>query len=125
MPHRPLLIVEDDPAIQDLVVLVLIEAGYVVEAVTRPERAVTLLVERGPAAFAAVITRPFITPQDDRYLWLRRLQAVTTVPIIITVRWPASWFADYRERGYAGLIQQPSAPEEIVARVNSVLGGEA
>lgn len=30
--------------------------------------AVTLLVERGPGAFAAVIGRPFITAGEDRYL---------------------------------------------------------
>lgn len=84
-----------------------------------------LLAARGPGAFAAVSARPFITPGEDRYFWLGKLRAATSAPLIITARWPASWFADYRERGYAGLIQEPFAPAELVALVNGVLGGPA
>jgi hypothetical protein len=69
--------------------------------------------------FDVVLTTPFANVLDP-YAWLDRLQAQTHAAMVICLREPAQRFADYRLRGYAALLPEPCARQDLLDLVASV-----
>ena len=118
MSSRSILVVEDEPRAQDLILRSLREAGFRgVVAITRAET-LTLLSE---GRFLAIVLDLGL-PGDDGLSILRELRRTNPIPVLIL-----TGRAGIRER-VAGLeagaddyLVKPFAPEELVARLRAVL----
>lgn len=115
---RGILVVEDEPRAQDLILKALREAGFRgVVAITRAETLSLLAEER----FIAIVLDLGL-PGDDGLSILRELRRTNPIPVLIL-----TGRAGIRER-VAGLeagaddyLVKPFAPEELVARLRAVL----
>ncbi|HEU5423362.1 MAG TPA: hypothetical protein VFU72_07480 [Nitrolancea sp.] len=105
-PHtRPLiLLVEDDPAVRDVTVLALQEAGYRVVAV---------------ATLAEMADAPTTTAAWTSPAWLR--QAAGAMQVVIFTAYAPSRFAGYAARGFAGLLAQPFDLDAFLTQVQALL----
>ena len=120
-PARPrLLLIEVDDAIAEVLGAVLDGEGYAVERVVSPQDALTQFLTHDPDGFDVVLTTPFASVPSDPYAWLDRLQAQTHAALVICLREPAQRFAEYRQRGYAALLPEPCARQDLIDLVASV-----
>jgi len=110
MAHGAVLIIEPEATIAHLFALILSEEGCAVACAASPDEALALLAARGPAAFRAVLSYDFARSTAAPYAWLDRLRTRTDAPIVICTRDPAVTYADHRARGYAGVLEEPTAP---------------
>ena len=118
---RPrLLLIEVDDAIAEVLGAVLDGEGYAVERVVSPQDALTQFLTHDPDGFDVVLTTPFASVLGDPYAWLDRLQAQTHAALVICSREPAQRFAGYRQRGYAALLPEPCARQDLIDLVASV-----
>jgi CheY-like chemotaxis protein len=118
---RPrLLLIEVDDAIAEVLGAVLDGEGYAVERVVSPQDALTQFLTHDPDGFDVVLTTPFASVLGDPYAWLDRLQAQTHAALVICLREPAQRFAQYRQRGYAALLREPCARQDLIDLVASV-----
>ena len=118
---RPrLLLIEDDDAIAEVLGGVLDGEGYAVERVVSPQGALIQFVTRGPDGFDVVLTTPFASVPGEPYAWLDQLQAQTHAAMVICLREPVQRFAEYRHRGYAALLSEPCARQDVIDLVASV-----
>src|SRR2546423_9795240 len=118
---RPrLLLIEVDDAIAEVLSGVLDGEGYAVERVVSPQDALIQFVTRSADEFDVVLTTPFASVRGDPYAWLDQLQAQTHAALVICLREPAQRFAEYRQRGYAALLPEPCARQDLIDLVASV-----
>jgi DNA-binding response OmpR family regulator len=119
MAARPVLVVDDDPKIVDLVKLYLEKAGYgVVTASTGPD-ALRQMRERPPA----LVVLDVMLPGVDGLVVTRRVRIdAGRVPILMM---SARGTVDDRIRGLVegadDYMPKPFSPAEMVARVNALL----
>lgn len=109
----PVLIIEPNAAIAQLLTLVLDEEGYGAESVTAPHEALAVLAARGPDAFAVMLSAP-CAPPGAPYAWLACLRASTRAAIVICTRHPAALYADHRARGFAAVIEEPCELQDVL-----------
>ena len=118
---RPrLLLIEVDDAIAEVLGAVLDGEGYAVERVVSPQDALTQFLTDDPDGFDVVLTTPFASVLGDPYAWLDRLQAQTHAAMVICLREPVQRFAEYRQRGYAAVLPEPCARQDLIDLVASV-----
>ena len=120
MAQGMVLVIEEDEAIAALLADVLTAEGFRVTRVAGPGDALALLTVAGPDAVDLVLSQPFAQQQDDPDAFLGQLRARTTAPIAICARVPASAYADYRRRGYAGFLAEPFDLTDLLALVTSL-----
>lgn len=123
-PASPLLIIEPDASIAQLLVLAFTDEGHAAEAVTSPHDALVLLAARGPGAFDVIMSAPCALPGKP-YAWLNRLRAWTRAPIVICTRHPATHYADHRAHGCAAVVEEPCALQEVLDVVLQLRAGGA
>ena len=118
---RPrLLLIEVDDAIAEVLGAVLDREGYAVERVVSPQDALTQFLTPDPDGFDVVLTTPFASTLGDPYAWLDQLQAQTHAAMVICLREPVQRFAEFRQRGYAALLPEPCARQDLIDLVASV-----
>jgi CheY-like chemotaxis protein len=118
---RPrLLLIEVDDAIAEVLGAVLDGQGYAVERVVSPQDALTQFLTHDPDGFDVVLTTPFASVLGDPYAWLDQIRAQTHAAMVICLREPVQRFAQYRQRGYAALLPEPCARQDLIDLVASV-----
>ena len=83
-PHRPVLVVEDDPDIRDATAILLEDEGYQVEQAENGQRALELLA-RGPTP--CLVLLDLMMPVMDGHEFLERLRALgppnAALPVVV------------------------------------------
>ena len=120
MPEAlPVVIVEDDAHIADLVTMYLDQAGFRAYQAADGERGLQLVKERGPK----LVILDLGLPGDlDGLEVCRRLRATTDIPIImLTARDGEIDRVLGLELGADDYVTKPFSPRELVARVKAIL----
>jgi DNA-binding response OmpR family regulator len=121
--NQTVVVIEDDPAIADLLDLYLRQAGYRVLLAPSGERGLELIEQHGPALVVLDIGLPGI----DGLEVCRRIRVVSLVPILfLTARDAEVDRVVGLELGGDDYVTKPFSPREVVARVKAILRrGEA
>jgi DNA-binding response OmpR family regulator len=122
-PDQTVVVVEDDPAIADLLDLYLRQAGYRVLQAPSGERGLELVVQHRPVLMVLDIGLPGI----DGLEVCRRIRVDNTLPILfLTARDGEIDRVLGLELGADDYVTKPFSPREVVARVKAILRrGEA
>jgi DNA-binding response OmpR family regulator len=120
---QTVVVVEDDPAIADLVDLYLRQAGYRVLQAPSGERGLELVAQHRPVLMVLDIGLPGI----DGLEVCRRVRVDSTLPILfLTARDGEIDRVLGLELGADDYVTKPFSPREVVARVKAILRrGEA
>lgn len=112
------LVVEDDPAMAQLVQAYLEQAGYTVSTASTGDEA----IEAAQRARLSLVLLDLMLPLRSGYEVCQAIRSRTDVPIIMVT---ARRSEDDRLRGFAAgaddYIVKPFSPRELVARVGAVL----
>jgi DNA-binding response OmpR family regulator len=115
----PVLLVEDDPHIADLIAMYLEQAGFRVYQATTGEDGLRLVVDREPKL---VILDLGLAGELDGLEVCRRLRSSSDVPIImLTARDGEIDRVLGLELGADDYVTKPFSPRELVARVKAIL----
>jgi DNA-binding response OmpR family regulator len=122
-PDQTVVVVEDDPAIADLLDLYLRQAGYRVLQASTGERGLELVAQHRPVLMVLDIGLPGI----DGLEVCRRVRVDGTLPILfLTARDGEIDRVLGLELGADDYVTKPFSPREVVARVKAILRrGEA
>ena len=114
---RPILIVEDEHPIADLIELTLTSAGYACEQANDGETAADLIAERD----YELAILDIMLPKVDGYELLGYLRSVGTPVIFVTAKSALQDRVLGLHEGADDYLTKPFEPLELVARVESVL----
>ena len=114
---RPILIVEDERPIADLIELTLTGAGYTCEQANDGETAADLIAERD----YELAILDIMLPKVDGYELLGYLRSVGTPVIFVTAKTALKDRVRGLHEGADDYLTKPFEPLELVARVESVL----
>lgn len=114
---RPILIVEDERPIADLIELTLTSAGYTCEQANDGETAADLIAERD----YELAILDIMLPKIDGYELLGYLRSVGTPVIFVTAKTTLHDRVRGLNLGADDYLTKPFEPLELVARVESVL----
>ncbi|MBI0421124.1 MAG: phosphate regulon transcriptional regulator PhoB [Nitrosospira sp.] len=116
-----ILVVEDEPAIQELISYSLQQAGYVVFCAEDAEQAMSVVNEALPALVLLDWMLPGMSGVEFARV-LRRAARTKTIPIImLTARAEESDKIAGLEIGADDYITKPFSPRELIARIKAVL----
>ncbi len=112
------LIVEDDPAVAQLIRLYLAQAGYEVSVAVDGAEGLRLSLERNPS----LVILDLNLPKLDGTEVCRRLRADSDIPVImVTARVEEVDRLSGLDMGADDYVVKPFSPRELVARVKAVL----
>ena len=121
-PGRVALVIEDDDQIAYLLQFILTKEGYTVK-VARDGRAAQTLIEREPPP--TVVTIDYMLPYLNGLELLAIIRARTDwngVPVLmLTAKSQEKDIAHALESGAAGYVIKPFKPDELRARIRSVV----
>lgn len=120
--RHPLLVIDDDAAITNMVATALADDGYAVEAVTSTQDALDRLAVHGPDGYCVVISDSFSRPPADPFIWLAELRTRTTAPVIVFSGYPEGLFNAWQARGFAAFLAKPCDIETLTALVSAHCG---
>lgn len=120
MPEaETIVVIEDDPAISDLIELYLRRDGFEVFQATSAERGLEVVVERAPVL---VVLDLGLEGTLDGLEVCRRLRAHSRVPVVmVTARDDEIDRVIGLELGADDYVAKPFSPRELVARIRAVL----
>jgi DNA-binding NtrC family response regulator len=118
--RRPLLLVEDDAAIAQVVVDLLADEGFAVQTAGSAAEAQRLLALR-PEGYALVLSDSFVQPPADPFTRLEEVRSHTTAPVVIVSAHAASLFTGWQDRGFAGLLPKPFDLDTLLDLVAALL----
>lgn len=115
---NPVLVVEDDPSVRELVGAALAQAGYVVESVATGEAALQAVARSRPSAVVLDVGLPGI----DGWQVCERIRAWTDVPILfLTARADDESMVHGLRLGGDDYVAKPFTPAVLAARVEALL----
>lgn len=114
---KPILVVDDEKAIANLICHVLRDAGYECEMATSGAKAADMIEEK---AYELVLL-DIMMPEIDGYDLLEYIGPLGTPVIFVTAKDDTSDRVKGLRMGADDYIVKPFEPEELVARVESVL----
>ena len=118
---KQILIVEDEPAIRDLVALAIVREGMDAVAVDRVSAARRAIAERVPD----LVLLDWMLPGESGLEFARRLRgdaAMSAIPIImLSARGDEADRVDALDAGVDDYVVKPFSPRELVARVRALL----
>lgn len=113
-----ILVIEDDPAVSQLVQLYMVHDGFEVLEAKDGETGLRLAIERSPS----LILLDLNLPKIDGIEICRRVREVSDVPIImVTARNDEDDRIEGLDLGADDYVSKPFSPRELVARVQAVL----
>jgi DNA-binding response OmpR family regulator len=117
-PAARVLVVEDDPAIADVVVRYLAREGFDVELASAGDRAIKAVDEAMPD----LLVLDLMLPEVDGFGVLAHVRSRAPVPVImLTALGEESDRVVGLELGADDYVTKPFSPRELVARVKAVL----
>jgi len=119
--HDRVLVIDDEPDVAELVGIALSMAGYTVEVAHDGTEGLALATARPPAAVLLDIMMPGITGLQVCDALRRDVVTATTSIIMLTARRAVSDQVEALHRGADDYITKPFNPDELVARVATVL----
>jgi CheY-like chemotaxis protein len=123
MPHRraSILVIDDDSAIRDLTAQTLRDEGYFAVTLTDHSEAVRYLAA---FRFDLVLADSAGAGVADHWAALEKVRAAAgDTPILVFSAHDPAVFADYVERGFAGVIAKPFDLDGLLAAVCDTLAG--
>ncbi len=118
MSNPTILVVDDEPSIQEVVVLYLARAGYSVRVAVDGKSALQELT----AAMPDLVILDVMLPGLDGFEITRRLRSEGNTPIILlTARREEADRIQGLELGADDYVVKPFSPQELVSRVRAVL----
>lgn len=121
MPEMNVLVVEDEEAIREMLVMVLEQADFLVQAARDTTQALTMLRETKPD----LILLDWMLPGMSGVEWARRLKKdkeLSEIPVILlTARGEEEDKVRGLDVGADDYMTKPFSPRELVARINAVL----
>jgi two-component system alkaline phosphatase synthesis response regulator PhoP len=118
MAPRKVLVIDDEPAIRELVQFNLERAGLTVISAADGEEALALFRSQHPD----LLLLDLMLPRLDGFTVCRRIRDESTVPIImLTARTAEQDRVEGLEMGADDYLIKPFSPRELVARVKAVL----
>lgn len=121
MPNAQLLIVEDEAAVRDMLVMVMEQAGFSVRSAEDAQQAQTLLDDIPPD----LILLDWMLPGLSGVEWARRLRRddkYRSIPVILlTARGEEEDKIRGLETGADDYVTKPFSPRELTARIKAVL----
>ena len=125
MSDEPLVLVcDDDPLLLDLLTYRLSGRGYRVEVAHDGDEALRRLDEEKPAA----VVLDAMMPATDGYEVLRRIRGserLADVPVImLTARRQEGDIVGALKLGASDYMVKPFIPEELIARLTRLIGGQ-
>jgi len=121
MPEITVLVVEDEDAIREMLVLVLEQADFSVLAATDTQQGLSLALEKKPDLILLDWMLPGLSGVD----WARRLkrdEVFAEIPIILlTARGEEEDKVRGLDVGADDYITKPFSPRELIARIRAVL----
>ena len=118
MSMQPVLVIDDDAGLCELVAEYLLPEGYQVEAVHDGEAG----VERALSGEHALAVLDFMLPGINGFEVLRRIRAQSRLPVVmLTARGDDLDRIIGLEIGADDYLPKPFNPRELVARINAVL----
>ena len=119
--HKHILIVEDEPAIRDMVAFALRKAGMEPAHAADARAAQTMIVERVPDLILLDWMLPGMSGLDLARR-LRKEDLTRDVPIImLTARGEETDRVGGLEAGVDDYVVKPFSPRELIARINAVM----
>ena len=119
--HKNILIVEDEPAIRDMVAFALRKAGMEPSHAADARAAQTMIVERVPDLILLDWMLPGMSGLDLARR-LRKEELTRDVPIImLTARGEETDRVGGLEAGVDDYVVKPFSPRELIARINAVM----
>ena len=119
--HKHILIVEDEPAIRDMVAFALRKAGMEAAHAADARAAQTMIVERVPDLILLDWMLPGMSGLDLARR-LRKEELTRDVPIImLTARGEETDRVGGLEAGVDDYVVKPFSPRELIARINAVM----
>jgi two-component system phosphate regulon response regulator PhoB len=119
--HKHILIVEDEPAIRDMVAFALRKAGMEPAHAADARAAQTMIVERVPDLILLDWMLPGMSGLDLARR-LRKEELTRDVPIImLTARGEETDRVGGLEAGVDDYVVKPFSPRELIARINAVM----
>ncbi|GFN32914.1 response regulator transcription factor [Paenibacillus xylaniclasticus] len=115
---KPILVVEDEPAIARVLSAYLRRAGFCVILASDGRKALELFAQESPA----LVLLDVMLPHIDGWEVLRRIRETSSCPIImLTVRDGIDDRLSGLNGGADDYMSKPFIPEEVIARVHAVL----
>jgi len=119
--HKHILIVEDEPAIRDMVAFALRKAGMEPAHAADARAAQTMIVERVPDLILLDWMLPGMSGLDLARR-LRKEELTRDIPIImLTARGEETDRVGGFEAGVDDYVVKPFSPRELIARINAVM----
>ena len=113
-----ILVIEDDPAVSQLVQLYMVHDGFQVLEAKDGETGLRMAIERSPS----LILLDLNLPKMDGIEICRRVREVSDVPIImVTARNDEDDRIEGLDLGADDYVSKPFSPRELVSRVQAVL----
>ena len=103
---------------------VLSDEGYAVDHVARPDDLDATLGHTPRPPYDLILSTPYADPLHAPYAWLDLLRAQVAGPLVICARYPAVFYADYRQHGYSAYLEEPFALATLVALVARLVPDE-
>ncbi len=116
------LVADDDPDIQSLVVLRLERCGYRVIRASDGEEALELAIRELPDLAVLDITMPKLDGCEVTRSLRARAETADMPVILLTARVQEGDVARGMEAGATDYVKKPFSPQELGARVASILG---
>lgn len=121
MPEINVLVVEDEEAIREMLVMVLEQAGFSVQAAPDAQQALNLLSKRA----SDLILLDWMLPGMSGVEWAKRLKKdrlYGDIPIIlVTARGEEEDRVRGLDVGADDYVSKPFSPRELIARIRAVL----
>ncbi|NJL04990.1 MAG: response regulator [Chloroflexaceae bacterium] len=119
-PHRPIVIIDDDPGLVSMLVIALQSAGFRVQTATNGEEGLKLLELVQPALVISDIMMPQMDGVEMFNQIKERLQDDGIPIIVMTALNRKAWFATLEDEG-AAIVQKPFEVELLLRLIESLI----
>ena len=117
-PARKVLVVDDEPAIRDLILAVLEDEGYVAFGASSGPQALALVSAEQPD----LVLLDIMMPEMDGREAYRRLREMPTAAGLPVVMMSAAYAADRVPTGIAAFLPKPFDLDHLLALIARALG---
>lgn len=118
--QRPILVVDDDPTIRDLLASVFRDEGYAVVLASNGQEALDRLDHEAPALILLDVMMPIMGGREFLHQWRGREATAVPVVVLSADRTAPAWVPT---SGAAACLPKPFALDDLLAQVARCLAG--